>query len=208
LLRPLTASGVVRFGYTSQIVPHKGLDLLIAAFERLPRGRAELHVWGSLELEPDYGRRIRQLADDVPGIKFHSGYTHEQVGDVLSAVDVVVVPSRCIENAPVVISEAFAALTPVIGSNAGGIAEAIQDGVNGLLFTRDSVDDLARCLEDIAEHPQSLERLRAGIPPVRTIADEADALLGMYERVVRSHDVLLSTAVSDRRQHVAEVGGA
>ena len=46
----------------------------------------------------------------------------------------VVVPSLCHENAPVSILLALAAGTPVLASNAGGIAELVGDNQTGYLF--------------------------------------------------------------------------
>ncbi len=60
----------------------------------------------------------------------------------LALADVFVLPSRE-EAGGLVVLEAMASGTPVIGSDSGGIAEYVRDGYNGLLFDHNSVDDLA-----------------------------------------------------------------
>jgi glycosyltransferase involved in cell wall biosynthesis len=83
-----------------------------------------------------------------------------------------------------VIQEAFAAKIPVIATNLGGMAEAVTHEVNGLLFERGDVDDLARQLRRVADEPGLLPKLRSGIPPVKTIEQEVTELETMYRDLV------------------------
>ena len=69
---------------------------------------------------------------------------------VLHDVDVLVVPSMWIENAPFIIREAFAAGVPVIASDLGGMAEMVRDGVDGLLFPPGDARSLAACLRRLS----------------------------------------------------------
>ena len=57
----------------------------------------------------------------------------------LSRIDVLAVPSQWLETGPLVVLEAFAAGTPVIGSDLGGIRELVSDGRDGLLVPHDDV---------------------------------------------------------------------
>jgi glycosyltransferase involved in cell wall biosynthesis len=84
-----------------------------------------------------------------------------------------VVPSVWLENSPFVIKEAFAAGLPVVASNLGGMAEMVSDGHNGLLFEPGDAADLRRALHRLLNEPGLLERLREGIPRVRTIDEDA-----------------------------------
>ncbi|MGI0016665.1 MAG: hypothetical protein ACREBU_24845 [Nitrososphaera sp.] len=56
----------VRFGYVGQIAPHKGTDILVDAFSRLPSGCAELHIYGSEDQDPEYVTALRNKAKRVP----------------------------------------------------------------------------------------------------------------------------------------------
>ena len=96
----------------------------------------------------------------------------------LAQHDVLAVPSQCLETGPLVVLEAFAAGTPVIGANLGGIAELVTDGVDGLLVEPAAwATTLQRCATD----RDLLPRLRAGIRPPRTMATVADEMLALYE---------------------------
>jgi glycosyltransferase involved in cell wall biosynthesis len=96
----------------------------------------------------------------------------------------LVVPSLWYENSPNVILEAFAHGTPVIASNHGGLSELVQDGRNGLLFPPGDAASLGRQLQQLLDEPDLLPRLRLGIPPVRSMAEELDALEELYRSVL------------------------
>jgi glycosyltransferase involved in cell wall biosynthesis len=94
-----------------------------------------------------------------------------------------VAPSQGLETGPLVVYEAFAAGTPVVGSNLGGIAELIRHEENGLLVEPASRPAWAGALRRLVENPQLLEQLRRGIGPVRTMRDVAGEMAPVYERV-------------------------
>jgi glycosyltransferase involved in cell wall biosynthesis len=176
----------VHIGFLGQVVPVKGVDILIRAFRQLNRSRrrARLTIHGSLQAAPAYVRELREIAHGDPDIVFANSYEHTVVGKILSNLDLVVIPSIWYENAPLVILEAFAAKRPIIGTNLGGIAEIVQHQVNGLLFERNNVADLARQMQRIIDEPDLLTRLRIGIPPVRTVDEEMSNLFGIYQKVL------------------------
>jgi glycosyltransferase involved in cell wall biosynthesis len=178
-------SEAIRFGYTGQIVSHKGVDTLIEAFNRLQFHRpALLNVYGDPNLESEFGRKIQQMASGNESIVFHGRFFNSKIGEVLSNIDMLIVPSKCIENAPVTIAEAFAAQTPVIGSDTCGVAEHIKHGTSGLLFQRGNPDDLAYQMQRILDQPDLLPRLREGTPTVRPIQNEAFELLEVYQQLI------------------------
>ena len=83
------------------------------------------------------------------------------------------------------LQEAFASRTPVIASNVGGISEFVKHEVNGLLFERGNIDDLANQLQRITDEPGLLERLREGVPPVKRIEEEVTELELIYQQLVK-----------------------
>jgi GT2 family glycosyltransferase len=101
---------------------------------------------------------------------------------VLADLDVVVVPSIWIENAPFIIREAFAARVPVVASNLGGMAEMVRDGADGLLFPAGDASALAAALRRLLDEPQLLPALRAGIRRPMSIEEDAASLREIYVR--------------------------
>ncbi|GIV87118.1 MAG: glycosyl transferase family 1 [Chloroflexus sp.] len=181
-VQPVRPGQHLRIGYIGQIAPHKGVHLLITAFKRLPRSNrpAELIIFGNSDQNPAYTNHLRRLIGDDPDIQIAGKFRHDQLADVLSKVDVIVVPSIWYENSPITILEAHAAGRPVICSRLGGMVELVRDEVDGLLFTPNDDRDLARQLQRLRTEPGLLERLCDSIQPPRTFADELQEILQHY----------------------------
>jgi glycosyltransferase involved in cell wall biosynthesis len=113
----------------------------------------------------------------------HGRYEPTQVGELLRDIDVLVVPSRWPEIGPFVILEAFAAKTPVIAARMGNMPELVDHNVNGLLFEPDSASDLQAHMRRFLEEPDLYERLRAGIPAVRTQDQEVAEIFDIYAQI-------------------------
>ena len=87
----------------------------------------------------------------------------EDVDTVLGAADALAVPSTRPEPLGLVALEAAAAGLPVVASDAGGVAEAVRDGVSGLLVAPGDPAALARALARLAADPAEAARMgRAG----------------------------------------------
>lgn len=178
-------SGVVRLGYIGQLIPVKGVDLLARAFRlAADEGKAQLLIYGDAASDPQYAALLRAAARGADNIRFMGAFPHSRLGEVLAEMDVLVVPSQWHENNPRVIQEAFAGKTPVIASNVGGIAEFVRHDVNGLLFEQGSVGDLRAQIERVLVEPGLIQRLQAGIGPVKTIAEEMDEIIDIYKELV------------------------
>lgn len=178
---------IVRFGYLGQITPVKGVHLLLSAFlhaERAANRPIHLDIHGKANAAPSYMTRLELLASQSAHIKFHGAYDANRALQLLDDLDVVIVPSLWYENSPLVILEAFAAKRPVIGTRVGGIAEVVRDDVNGLLFERGNVDDLARLLVRVTNDPLLLPRLAQNIPPPRTMEEDMRDMMAIYDRVL------------------------
>lgn len=173
----------LRFGFLGRLVPEKGAHLLLEAFRGL-QGAATLELFASPAPHAGYGRGLARLAERC-GARLAGGFPPEQVGTVLDAIDVLVVPSIWWENSPLVIHEAFAAGVPVITANAGGMAELVTHERDGLLFELGDAAALAGALRRVLE-PGVLERLSRGTTPPRSLDDDVAWHLAAYERLVAS----------------------
>jgi glycosyltransferase involved in cell wall biosynthesis len=181
-----TPSPHLRIGYVGQIAGHKGVDVLVQAFQRLQGGDPGpcLTIYGNINQFPGFVRRLRHLAGGDARITFAGTFRNDEILEVHRHLDVLVVPSIWYENSPNVVLEAFVAKTPVIASDRGGLAELVQHEVNGLLFRMGDAADLARQLQRVVDQPTLLASLREGIPPTKTIEDEMGDLLETYRSIV------------------------
>ncbi len=166
------AGGPLRVGYAGTIVWHKGVDVLIDAMRLLPPGKAVLHVFGDTGVFPDYARDLHRRASGLP-VRFMGGYGRRELGDVFARIDVLAVPSRWMENSPLVIHEAFLAGVPVIGTRMGGIPELVAPERGGLLVDADSPADLAAAIRRLADDPGLGPALAAAAPPVKSMDEDA-----------------------------------
>ncbi len=164
---------------------HKGLDILLKAFQLLPgEADAVLKVYGNTEQFPDYAAEILELADrssiHKEKIQFLGTFANDKLGEVLTEIDVLVVPSRWYENTPLVIQSALATRTPLIATDLGGMSELVKSGENGLLFKLNDEEDLARQLESILHDRSKLLEFRKNIGPQRTVLDMVNDLERLY----------------------------
>jgi glycosyltransferase involved in cell wall biosynthesis len=150
------------FCYAGSFNPHKGTHVLVEAFKRLNPSNALLKIYGS---GPDesYVKSLTSMAATNGNIEFCGVYPESQTGEILSNVDVVVVPSLCYENYPMTLHEALACNIPVIATKLGGMAEKIKDGFNGFLFEMGDSRHLQTVLERIVNDPAVLNSLKRNI---------------------------------------------
>lgn len=146
----------LRIGYIGSLTQHKGVHVLIQAFRQLPPDLATLDVYGSPGAFPEYSTWLSELAGDQPNIHLRGAFEHDQLGQVLQSLDVIVVTSLWYENSPVVIQEALSAGVPVITSRIGSLPEKVKEGVHGLLFEPGDVESLRQALLQVAENPGTL----------------------------------------------------
>ena len=178
-------NGALRVVALGRLEPIKGVDLLVRALSQMPLENITLDIFGieQDETETKFARRLRQEIAHDARIRSLSPVPHDKVIPLLRNYDVLAVPSQWLETGPLVVLEAFAAGIPVIGSNLGGIAEKIQDGVNGLLVSPLHVGAWRDALRRLAQDRTLLERMRAQVRPLRSMDEVAREHIALYERV-------------------------
>lgn len=178
-------SEVFRIGFVGTLFEHKGVDLLIDAFQKLPPAtQAILRIYGDPNQFPEYGARLKEMAarpfPNSDKIEFCGTFPNNQLGPVLQNLDVLVVPSRWYENTPLVIQSALATRTPLIGTDLGGMSEIIKPDENGLLFTLNDAESLCKQLRRMIEDHAYWQKLRDNIKPERTMSDMVDDIESIY----------------------------
>jgi glycosyltransferase involved in cell wall biosynthesis len=90
------------------------------------------------------------------------GVEHDEVPELMAAMDAVVVPYHQGGEpyfSPLKLFEAMAMAKPIVGANIGQVKEVVSDGVNGLLYEPGNADDLAAKLSRIRSMPNGGDAL-------------------------------------------------
>lgn len=110
--------------FVGRLSPEKGIEYLISAWRGLPHS---LDVIGDGPLEEDLRRRA------VPNIRFLGRLPASAVSAAMSRAALLVFPSLCHENFPMVVAEAAAHGLPSLAAAGGAVQDMIGDGVTGVL---------------------------------------------------------------------------
>ena len=172
----------LRIVFVGQAVERKGLPLLLRAFEALrERIPTELTVIGPTadELSP--------LLLDMQGVRVLGKVDDETKERELEQADLLVAPSLRGESFGMVLTEAFAAGTPVVASDIPGYRDVVRDGVDGVLVPPGDAQALAEVLRDLYEEPaRRAEMARAAARDVARFAwpRVAEQVMGAYEDAI------------------------
>ncbi|MBO2942601.1 glycosyltransferase family 4 protein [Paenibacillus sp. F411] len=134
-----------------RLVPAKGLDTLLYACAELKRKGYDyvLHIIGDGPCREELEHLAKEL--DIYQETIFYGYTlHPE--EFMPFFDIFVLPSRA-EAFGSVFAEAALSCLALIGSDVGGIAEQIEDGVNGLLVPPGDAAALSIALEKVISDP-------------------------------------------------------
>jgi glycosyltransferase involved in cell wall biosynthesis len=188
-----SASDKLRIGYIGTFYEHKGVDLLIRAFLAVPdkeRKGACLKLYGDESQFPEYAARLRRMVQEAGSrgqdIAFLGTFPNDQLGKILTDIDILAVPSRWYENTPLVMQSALATKTPLIVTDLGGMSELVKHGQNGLLFKLNDYHSLAAQILALLSDPGLLAKLRANIKDERTVAQMVNDIESVFDKVLET----------------------
>ncbi len=146
----------LRILFIGQAVERKGLPVLLRAFEALRE-----HVPATLTLVGAGPEEVAPLLLDDRDVHALGKVTDEQKAEQLRRADVLCAPSLGGESFGMVLTEAFAAGTPVVASDIAGYRDVVRDGRDGLLTARGDPQALAEALRLLALDPGRRTQLAA-----------------------------------------------
>jgi glycosyltransferase involved in cell wall biosynthesis len=160
LRRRLALEGsTLAFG--GRLTAQKALGVMLAAVAACPG--VTLIVAGDGGEREDLAAGVARLG--LGGrVRLLGAVPRDQVLDVFAAADASVLSSSW-ENFPHSVVESLAVGTPVIATRAGGVAEVVEDGVNGLLVDVGDVAGLAAAIQRYFADEPLRERLRESAAP-------------------------------------------
>lgn len=182
---PGSEGDVVKLAFFGRLDRTKGLHVLMAALERQPDLKLELHCHLIADEAAKASMRdvFARLQADAR-VRLHPPVSPDQVVNVMAGYDAVVIPSIGLETGPLVVLEAFAAGVPVLGSNLGGIPEWVTHEQDGLLVRAGDAEAWAHALNRFVHDSALRSRLRVGVKAPPTMADVAVKMDEIYREVL------------------------
>jgi len=170
--------------------PIKGVDILLKALKTISREFSKIklvQVGGSLF--PQETEELRKLNDEL-GLKDRVIWLgqRDDVLNILQCGDIYCQPSRS-EGLGIAILEAMSVGLPVVAANVGGIPEAVENNITGILVEPESIQELAGALKTLIYDRQ--KRNDMGLCGKRRVADcfeitrQNKKLVDMYECLVK-----------------------
>ncbi len=144
-------------GMVAQLIERKGHRHLLAALPSVLSGFPNLQIliYGRGPLEAELRQEIDQrgLGPHVRMMGFK-----DDLPQTLGSLDLLVHPAD-MEGLGIALLQASAALLPIIASRAGGMPEAVREGINGLLIQPGDVSGLACAMQTLLADPAMRSRM-------------------------------------------------
>lgn len=176
----------LRLAYVGGLSWQKGVHVALEAISGM-EGALELWVAGDLTADPAYVERLRRLAG--AHVHFMGRLDRAGVWRLLGEVDALLAPSLWYETYCYAVHEAQAAGTPVIVSDLGVLAEAVQDGVNGLLAPPGDVAAWRAAVTRLIAEPELASRLAASAAAPPTVEAHIAQLAQAYGAAVADRTI-------------------
>jgi phosphatidyl-myo-inositol alpha-mannosyltransferase len=175
----------LRVLFVGRAEERKGLPVLLSAFEALVE-----HVPSSLTAIGVEEQDVMRYVGD-PSVARHidarGHVSDDELWQALGEADILVAPSLAGESFGMILTEAFAAGTPVIASDIAGYADVVTDGVDGVLVPPADAQRLAEELQGMYLQPARREEMGvAALESAKRYAWPAVAarVENVYERVL------------------------
>lgn len=162
----INSNQTVRIGYIGAYSPQKGFNYLIDNFNKLEKNKFELHLFGD-----------NVLIDNLPvNIINHGKYKRQDLEDIYSTFDILVIPSRWMETFGFTALEALTFNKTVLISNNAGASQLFK---NKNCF-KPVKDELIKKLNELREYPERFSESLDIPESILNITKHTDRIINEY----------------------------
>ena len=171
----------------SRLEPDKGMFVLLEAARLLPEIPLLIAGDGPARSRMETVIKHHRLEN----VRLLGWQDQQHLAELFQRATASIVPSLLPENCPNVILESTVRSCPVIANDVGGIAELIDDGINGWLIPPGQPEHLAQAMGEAFANPQL--SLRLGTAARQRVAERHsptafyDSLMDIYARALERH---------------------
>jgi glycosyltransferase involved in cell wall biosynthesis len=151
---PNKKKGLTELLFIGQIIPAKGVDLLVEMMPFL-RNACHLTIVGAGIQIPQISKLIEKY--ELKSVITLAGWVKDP-GEYYKKADIVILPSRWQEPFGLAGVEAFSYGIPVVASDVGGIHEWLIDSSNGVRVPANDVKALASAVDTLIDQPDLLRQ--------------------------------------------------
>lgn len=151
--------GVVHFVTIGYVEERKGQDILIEAIKKLSptiRKRAKFSFVGNNTSM--LAERIMREASSIEEVEFLGLVSRDKINQILDKCDMLICPSRE-DPMPTVCAESMMHEVPCLMSDAIGTIKYISNGVDGIVFSNENVDQLAEKITWVVNNRDELKQI-------------------------------------------------
>jgi heptosyltransferase-2 len=143
-----------RLLYVGQIVPHKGIQTVIEALGVIKRSQGgkslSFTIVGDYNAASEYTVHLKDIAEKCgvdDQVDFVGPVSRENLPEVYQSHHILIFPSLWDEPFGITQLEAMSSGLAVVGTGTGGSAEILENGTNGLTYSK---GDAAQCAHQIS----------------------------------------------------------
>jgi glycosyltransferase involved in cell wall biosynthesis len=172
--------------FVGRLSKEKGVEQLLDAWKRTDRGEAKLVIAGDGPERAALENKI--AAEKIGGVEFLGFVAKDDQEALWKRAAFSVVPSIWQEPLGLVVLEAWERGRPVVVSDAGGLADTVEDGVDGLKVPMRDAEAWAQAIGGLLREPaRSAEMALAGLAKLeRDFTKEKwlERIEGIYDGVL------------------------
>jgi glycosyltransferase involved in cell wall biosynthesis len=172
------------FGFVAGNETIKGYKLIKQVFENLNSSAWKL-------LMVDHKSELGGSAIEIKGkgkLEIVPKYTMETIDEYFEKIDVLLFPTQMQEPFGLSVREALIRNKWVITTYAGGVGEAVTDGVNGTLIPLSSDwQYLKKAVESLIDNGEKLDGWSNPLRnEIRLVEEQAEEMAGLYKAILKS----------------------